>query len=114
MDGRIQLPVITYLHKHFQAEFVDSITEPGPNGILAAQQPQSKIESILGRLDISVNNHQSVGIAIVGHHECAGNPTPKADQIGHIKQAVAFIRKNYEKLEVIGLWVNENREVEAV
>ncbi len=37
MDGRVQLPVIKYLQKHFNVDYVDSITEPGPNLILAKQ-----------------------------------------------------------------------------
>ena len=30
-DGRVQLPVISYLQKRFNVQYVDSITEPGPN-----------------------------------------------------------------------------------
>jgi len=32
MDGRVQLPVINYLKERFSANYVDMITEPGPNG----------------------------------------------------------------------------------
>ena len=35
IDGRIQLPVIQYLQQKYNVEFIDSITEVGPNLILA-------------------------------------------------------------------------------
>ena len=77
MDGRVQLPVIEYLKKYFNVEYVDSITEPGPNLILAEQNDINYLNSISKRLDISVKKHGSVGIAIIGHFDCAGKPGNK-------------------------------------
>ncbi len=114
MDGRIQLPVITYLQKRFDAKYVDSITEPGPNLILSKQTDSYLVESILKRLKISVEKHKSVGVAVVGHYDCAGNPAKKDEQIQHIEESIRHIRKQYEELEIIGLWVDENWEVNEV
>ena len=114
VDGRIQLPVITYLQKRFNAKYVDSITEPGPNLILSMQSDSYLVESILTRLKISVEKHKSVGVAIVGHYDCAGNPAKKDDQIQHIEESVKFIRQQYNKLEIISLWVDENWKVNEV
>ena len=88
MDGRVQLPVIRYLQKRFNVDFVDSITEAGPNLILSEAKKASSTQAIFERLKISVENHHSVGVAIVGHHDCAGNPAPKDDQIEQIKKAI--------------------------
>jgi len=114
MDGRIQLPVIRYLQKRFQAKFVDTITEAGPNLILSEQKNQIIIHSIFERLRISVNLHKSVGIAIIGHHDCAGNPAPKEEQIGHLKKSVQLIQKQFKDIEILGLWINENWDVEEI
>lgn len=108
MDGRVQIPVIQYLQKRFNAEYVDSITEPGPNLILSEQADSPIIKSILARLKISIENHGSAGLAIVGHHGCAGNPAPKDEQIQHIKNSISFFGELSDEIEVIGLWVNEN------
>jgi len=35
MDGRCQLPVIEWMKKRYGVEYVDMITEPGPDGVLA-------------------------------------------------------------------------------
>ncbi len=114
MDGRVQLPVIRYLQKRFGAEYVDSITEAGPNLILAEHKNGVSIQSILERLKISVEKHHSVGIAIVGHYDCAGNPAPEDRQIIHLRKAVQFLRQHYNDLEIIGLWVDENWDVREV
>ena len=65
MDGRVQLPVIEYLKNKFEADFVDTITEAGPVAILAEKKDSELADSILKRVDISVNKHKSVGIAVV-------------------------------------------------
>ena len=114
MDGRIQLPVIAYLQKRFNAKYVDSITEPGPNLILSMQSDSSLVESILTRLKISVEKHMSVGAAVVGHYDCAGNPAKKDEQIQHIEESIRFIQQQYEELEIIGLWVDENWKVQEI
>jgi hypothetical protein len=114
MDGRVQLPVIEYLKRRFKADYVDVITEPGPNLILARQENHDRIESIFDRVSISVERHHSAGIAIAGHHDCAGNPTSKDAQIQHIKDAIATIQGRYRQVDTIGLWVDENWEVNAL
>ncbi len=111
MDGRTQLPVITYLKKRFNAEYVDSITEAGPNLILAEGKHNASIQSIHERLRISIDNHHSVGIAVAGHYGCAGNPAPKDEQILHIQQATQILCRQYKAIEIIGLWVDEKWEV---
>ena len=114
MDGRVQLPVIRYLLKRFNVEYVDSITEAGPNLVLSEQKSNVTVQSILERVNISVEKHRSVGIAVVGHHDCAGNPAPQENQIVHIQNAIRFLRQHYENVVIIGLWVDEHWEVHEV
>ena len=114
IDGRVQLPVISFLQKRFDVEYVDSITEAGPNLILSEQKNTVSIQSILERLRISIENHNSVGIAIAGHHDCSGNPAPKDDQIVHIQKAMQLLKQQYKSIETIGLWVDHNWKVHEV
>ena len=114
MDGRVQRPVIEYLQNRFSAECVDTITEPGPDRILAEQSDSNQVESIFTRLEISVARHQSSGVAVVGHYDCAGNPVPKDEQVPHIESAVKLVRERYPNVEVIGLWVDENWRVHEI
>ena len=111
MDGRVQLPVIHFLQKRFDAEYVDAITDPGPNRILSEQADKNTIESILLRVGISVNKHGSKGIAMVGHYDCAGNPAGKDEQDSQTRTAVALLKEHFGDTEIIALWVDENWNV---
>jgi len=114
MDGRTQLPVFKFSQNRFNTEYVDTITEAGPNLILAEQKDQIKIQSIIERVEISINKHRSVGIVIVGHHDCAGNPASKKEQTSHLYQSIQFIQDRFKCIEVIGVWVDENWYVQEV
>jgi len=114
MDGRVQLPVIKYLQKVFRVKHVDTITEAGPNLILATRADAALVQGILRRVSISIEKHRSVGIAVVGHEDCAGNPAPYPDQLGHIRSSVEFLRSRYQGTKVIGLWVDGEWQVHEV
>ncbi len=114
MDGRVQKPALEYLQKRFDVEHVDSITEAAPNLILSQQKRTASVRSILERLRISIENHNSVGVAVAGHHNCAGNPAPKDEQIIHIRNAMEFLRQHCPNTEMLGLWIDENWEVHEV
>jgi len=114
MDGRIQLPAIYWLQKYFKAAFVDVITEAGPIRILSEQQEPRLVQSILKRLKISMDVHASNGIAVIGHHDCAGNPVEREKQIRQIEASIGFLKKNYPKAAIIGLWVDEQWKVNLI
>ena len=111
MDGRVQIPVIKFLQDRFGTKYVDVITEPGPNRILDEESDGPQALSILARLDISVKKHGSRGIAVVGHYDCAGNPSDQATQERQTRTAVDMLRLRYGQTEVIGLWVDESWRV---
>ena len=106
MDGRAQQPVIEFLQTHFKVPYVDSVTEPGPVAILAEQNDSALIASIRSRLEISVGKHKSVGIAVVAHDDCAGNPVGPDIQKEQLTRAVAFVQSQYPSLPTLGLWVD--------
>ena len=114
IDGRVQLPVIKYLQKRFNVEYVDSITESGINLVLAESEDPVLVRTIIDRVTISVEKHDSVGIAVVGHHDCVRNTASKNDQTIHTKKAIEFLREQYENIKIIGLWVDENWDVHEV
>jgi hypothetical protein len=114
MDGRTQIPVIEYLNKKYDSNFVDMITEPGPIKYLAEQDNEVIINSINSRINISISKHGSKNIAVVGHHDCAGNPISKEEQIKQILKSVEYLKSKFTDIKIIGLWVNENWEVEEI
>ncbi len=114
MDGRVQMPVLQHIKSKYSVDFVDTITLPGPNKVLAEGEDISVLDSVKKCLEISLTRHHSNLIAICGHHDCAGNPSPREIQIQHIKEAISRIQSWNPGVPVIGLWVNQNGEVEEV
>ncbi|MGC9168898.1 MAG: carbonic anhydrase [Desulfurella sp.] len=114
MDGRVQEPVINWMKKKYNAEYVDMITEPGPIKILSDNSDKCLVDSIKSKLVVSVEKHGSKVIAVVGHHDCAGNPSDKQTQINQIKNSINLIKTWFNDVEIIGLWVNEKWQVEKV
>jgi carbonic anhydrase len=114
MDGRVQLPVIDWMKKHTTADFVDMITEPGPNKILAEKNDSGLIQSLKKRVEISVLKHASAQIAIIGHFDCAGNLGEMETQLEQIKTAVQTIHSWGFQIPVIGLWVDDHWTVHKI
>ena len=92
MDGRVQDAVKNYMQENYGVDYVDMVTEPGPNKILADNSDKAIIENIKKRVEVSVHHHGSKVVAIVGHFGCAGNPTEKEIQIGHLKKAEETVK----------------------
>ncbi|MFH1967857.1 MAG: carbonic anhydrase [bacterium] len=105
MDGRVQDAVKNYIQKNYNVDFVDMITEPGPNKILAENTDASVVSDIKKCVDISVNHHGSKVIAIVGHFGCAGNPAEKQEQVEHLKKAEQVVIAFGFDTKIILLWV---------
>lgn len=111
MDGRVQDAVKDYMQEKYAVDYVDMVTEPGPNKILALSQVEGLanftiIENIKKRVEISTHHHGSKVVAIVGHFGCAGNPTEKQEQIKHLKDAKTTVEGFGLGVEVILLWVD--------
>lgn len=113
MDGRAQQPVIDWMKSRYSVQYVDMITEAGPNKVIL-EGSTAKIDELKTKVEISCEKHGSQVIATVGHHDCAGNPVAKEEKYKQIKQVVEMIRSWGFSAEVIGLYVNERWEVEVV
>lgn len=113
IDGRAHNPVLNWLKASFDAEFVDRITEPGADGVLAGG-PADVIEAIKQKVLVSVNAHNSKTVAVVGHHDCAAHPVSEAQHKQDIREAVATALSWDLPVQVIGLWVNSEWQVEVV
>jgi len=111
IDGRIQNPVQKWLKENHAIDFVDLITENGNDGLFSNSQYEKEIkEKVLH----SIKNNNSKLILISGHHDCDGNPVSKSEHIKQIQDAKSKI-KSWNLLDnVIGVWVDENWQVEVV
>jgi hypothetical protein len=114
MDGRVQRPVLDFLSSLFMADFVDQVTEAGPAGVLAADPESALSQSIYSRIRVSVKAHGSIGIGVVAHYDCAGNPKPEAEQREDLRRSVKAIRARFPRQRVVPLWVDRHWQVSEV
>lgn len=113
MDGRIQRKVSDYLLTIFGVRNLDTITAAGMIRHIAAKDTD-RTPVVLGDLDVSVARHGSQDIAVVAHHDCAGNPTSDKVQRDQIGEAMTRLGQRHPDAEIVGLWVDRNWTVERI
>jgi carbonic anhydrase-like protein len=113
IDGRTQRPVSEWIRIQFSVDFVDTITQPGPEAALT-RGPESAIEVMRQNVGVSVQAHQSQMIAVAAHYECAGNPVSDEEHKEQVRAACEVIAKWGFPARIVGLWVNEWWQVEVV
>jgi hypothetical protein len=112
-DGRIQQPVAHWLKRRYFLDYIDAITTPGADRVLA-QGSAEMVGYLETSAKISATRHESFVLAIVGHHDCAGNPASREEHIKQIKQAMVVVRSWELNLPLVGLLVGESGQVEVI
>jgi carbonic anhydrase len=111
MDGRVQSPLRAFGQKKFDAEFPDTITGAGEVGILAHHPNPEELERLQHELKISIERHDSKGILVHGHQECAGNPVDDKIHMDDVKKSVEIIKKLINNsVPVIAVFVIRSKE----
>jgi hypothetical protein len=114
MDGRTQLPVTGWLKSKYGLDYVDMITEPGPEKMLSQGTP-GQVESIKSRVEISVNAHGSQTILVAAHHDCAGNPVSKEEHLRQVRACLKVVKSwGLPVRDIIGVWINDSWAVEPI
>ena len=106
MDGRVQKPVADFVRQHFGVDFVDMVTGAG----IVANLHSGALDAV----KLSVEAHNSQGIAVVAHADCAGNPVPEAEQKNQCLNAAQLLAKSWPKLDVAPLWVLAEGTVQII
>ena len=97
------------MQKIFNVDYVDMITEPGPNKILSEGKDASIVASLKKKVEISIKKHNSQIIAIVAHYDCAGNPENEDAQKEHLRKAInVIISWGFPVKKIIALWLDKN------
>ena len=110
MDGRSVEPTVAWMKQTYSLDYVDVITEPGMDKFCGTCTGDARAW-LKRKIEISLKNHGSRVISVVGHDECAGNPVSKEEHLEQTKQDVALVQEIIaelsvgEPVEVVGLWV---------
>ena len=114
IDGRTHLPVAKHLRRLGRVRHVDMVTCPGPARTLAEQHDRAAIEMIFRGVRASLHHHESRLVAVAAHHDCAASPVDREVQLGHVETAVAALRRRFQDVSVLGLWVDGRGRVTTV
>ncbi len=109
MDGRAVLATILWMKDAYGLDYVDTIGEPGMDAYI---QNMNEVERkwLKRKIEISIKNHGSRTISLVGHEDCAGNPVTKAEHLSDIAKGVVEVKKIVGEIdptlnvETVGLW----------
>ena len=114
IDGRTQEPVIDFMKQKYGIDGVDMVTFPGADGVVSSSGNLDAIALIQNAVLISIEKHGSRIISVVGHFDCAGNPGNREHHYAHIANAIQQVSSwNYDA-QVVGLYVNNKRQIEEV
>jgi hypothetical protein len=114
IDARTQEPVINFMKHKYGVDGVDMITFPGVDGIISSSNNSDAIALIRKAVSISIEIRGSHNIAVVGHFDCAGNPGSREHHYAHIRKAVQEVSSWNFDAEIVGLYVNDKRQIEEV
>ena len=112
-DGRVQYPVMDYLKKQYEFDFFDSANEAGPLRTLTKNSDKCRLITLKEQIRTSLEEHDSMLIALVGHHDCTDNPGDRAFQENQMDEALDYLQRSFgTSITYVGLYVNELWEVE--
>jgi hypothetical protein len=114
IDGRTQQVVIDHMKQNYNIDGVDMVTFPGADGLFSNGDHSEEIVLIRRAVSISIEKHGSRIIAVVGHHDCAGNPVTREHHYMHIRAAMREVSSWNMHAQIIGLYINDKREIEEV
>lgn len=108
MDGRVQMPLRIYGQKKTGAQYPDTISDPGAAGIMAGNPSEEFLRRLKSELDISLIKHNSKGIIVHGHQDCAGHPVDNETHKKDVVKSVEVIKRLTEhKVPVYGVFVRK-------
>jgi hypothetical protein len=100
-----------WIKENHSIDFVDVITEPGIDRMVAENLD---LESIKNKVGISINAHKSELIVVSGHYDCAGNPVSDEEHISQIRKGVEVISSWGLNVKVVGIWVDNSWNVKVL
>jgi hypothetical protein len=112
LDGRVQRPVVDYMRRKYGVDYVDLITEPGPERALTDPTRAGVQAAIHRNARFSVAGHNAELIAVTAHDDCLGNDADSATRLAQLGAARQVVIGWNLGVDVIGLWVHMDGNVE--
>lgn len=114
IDGRVHEPIIAWARERFGVEYVDLVTQPGPDLALCCDT-EARIGHLRESLGVSAQAHRSGALVIAGHADCAANPVSEEQHRDHLRRALSrALAWAPPGMVVVGVWVDDEGRVTEV
>lgn len=110
IDGRVQEPLLEWVRLHFGVAYVDVVTEPGADRVMA-EGDDAAYASVLHKVDVSHQSHGSRVLVLAGHHDCAANPGSPEQHERQLEAAVARLAGDRPDMTIFGVFVDSSWQV---
>lgn len=114
LDGRVQRPVVDYLRRKYGVDYVDLITEPGPERALTDPTRHLVQAAIQRNARFSVGGHAAELVAVAAHDDCLGNKADTGTRLAQLRAAQEVVTSWELGVDVVALWVYMDGRVEEV
>lgn len=103
VDGRIHQSVVDWTRQRFGVDYVDMVTAPGPDRVLA--------QDFVGRLrlaaDVAVSRraHGSHQLVVASHADCAGSPLSDDEHEQMVQEGISWLATQLPGMTIEGIHV---------
>ncbi|HEX5596708.1 MAG TPA: carbonic anhydrase [Micromonosporaceae bacterium] len=102
IDGRIQRPLDEWVRKHLDVDYLDTITEPGPEAVLSSTGEQC-LTALVEKVELSKRAHGSATLIVAGHDDCAGNPNSDDKHRRQLRTALARLAERLPDTRILAV-----------
>ncbi|MBI2031965.1 MAG: hypothetical protein HYT08_05105 [Candidatus Levybacteria bacterium] len=117
MDGRSECTVAKWGREKFGVKYADAITEAGLVGLLSGDHFKANdtgsselMESIKGKILISIEKHHSQNIVVSGHEDCAGNPVSEEKHKKDVIKTAELVKMMFPAVSVVPVFVKKKND----
>ena len=104
MDGRIQQSVVDWARRHFDVDYIDMVTVPGPDRVLA----QDFLVRLRLAADVAVSRraHGSHQLVVASHADCVGNPVSDDEHEQMVREGTSWLAMQLPTMTIVGVHVD--------
>lgn len=102
IDGRIQRPLHNWATQHLAVDYLDVITEPGPDAAVTTSD-DDELTALLRKVQVSQRAHRSSTLVVAGHSDCAGNPVTDEEHHQQLHHAAARLAHHLPDTRILAV-----------
>jgi len=102
IDGRIQRPLDNWARQHLAVDYLDVITEPGPDSAVTTTDDNG-LANLLRKVEVSRTAHRSTALVVVGHSDCAANPVADDEHHEQLHRAAVRLARHLPATRILAV-----------